>query len=86
MPSYIELDKQASLPASSNAGKVIFGINTSGEPEFTDSSGNTYNFGTGSLVPSIPYTEYLATITQTSNNAPTTDYIGINTLGFTPVR
>jgi len=48
MPSYIELDKQPSLPASSNDGKMIFGVNTSNEPILTDSSGNTFNFGTGS--------------------------------------
>ena len=85
MPSYIELDKQASLPAASNTGKVVFGINTAGEPEFTDSNGNTYNFGTGSLVPSSPYVEYLTNITQVAENAPTIDYTTINTLGFTPV-
>lgn len=48
MPSYIELDKQSTFPSSSDAGKLIFGVNTSNEATLTDSNGTTYNFGTGS--------------------------------------
>ena len=48
MPSYIELDKQSSFPNSSNTGKVIFGINSSGEVVLTNSDGTTNNFGSGS--------------------------------------
>ena len=48
MPSYIELDKQSSFPPSSNVGKVIFGINSSGEVILKNSDGTTNNFGPGS--------------------------------------
>lgn len=47
MPSYIELDKQSSFPSSGDAGKMIFGVNTSNQATLTDSNGTTYNFGTG---------------------------------------
>jgi hypothetical protein len=47
MPNYIELDKQASFPNSTNVGKLVFGVTTSNELLLTDSSGTTYNFGSG---------------------------------------
>ena len=50
MPSYIELNKNGSLPASSGNDRVLFGINAQGEPQFSDDNGVIYNFGTGSLV------------------------------------
>ncbi len=59
MPSYIELDKQGSFPSSSNAGKVILGVNTSGQVITTNSSGQTSPVGgggTGLYIPKpIPY-------------------------------
>ena len=87
MPTYIELDKQTSLPSAVNAAKAVFGINSLGEPELKYNNGDTYNYGTGSLftTASIPYREYLTGITQVGSNAPTTDYITTNTLGITPV-
>ena len=45
MPSYIELNKQSTFPSSSNVGNLIFGVNTSGQATFTDSSGNTTTIG-----------------------------------------
>jgi hypothetical protein len=47
MPSYIELDKQSSLPSSSNQGKVIFGVNSIGEVVAKDNSGSVINLSTG---------------------------------------
>ena len=87
MSSYIELDKQSSFPSATNTGKIVFGVSTSGEPKFTDSTGNSYTFGTGSLytTASLPYKEYFAIITQAGTDAPTVDSVVINTLGFTPV-
>lgn len=51
MPSYIELDKQGNFPSSSNAGKVIFGVNASGEATITDNVGNTTIINTGGSTP-----------------------------------
>ena len=45
MASYIELNKQSSFPASSDSGKVIFGINSSGNITLTNSSGITTPIG-----------------------------------------
>jgi hypothetical protein len=47
MPSYIELDKQASFPPSSNIGKLIFGVNTSGDATLTNVNGVTSVIGGG---------------------------------------
>jgi hypothetical protein len=47
MPSYIELDKQASFPPSSNVGKMIFGIKTNEKVALTDHLGNTTEIGGG---------------------------------------
>ena len=41
MPSYIELDKQGSFPASSDISKIILGINSGGALTLTDDTGNT---------------------------------------------
>jgi hypothetical protein len=38
MPSYIELDKNASVPASSDVSKLILSLNTTGQLVLTDSS------------------------------------------------
>lgn len=43
MPSYIELDKNGSLPSSSNQGKVVFGVNQFGEVVINNQSGQTIN-------------------------------------------
>jgi hypothetical protein len=47
MPSYIELDKQGSFPPSSNIGKLIFGVNTSGDATLTNVNGVTSVIGGG---------------------------------------
>lgn len=47
MPSYIELDKQASFPPSSNVGKMIFGVKTNQKAALTDHLGNTTEIGGG---------------------------------------
>lgn len=41
MPSYIELDQNATFPSASGAGKVIFGINVLGAAVVVDDNGNT---------------------------------------------
>jgi len=41
MPSYIELDKNGSVPASSDVSKIIVSIDTSGEIILTDSAGSS---------------------------------------------
>jgi hypothetical protein len=54
MPSYIELDKQGSFPPSSNVGKVILGVNSSGNVTLTNESGTTTpvgSNGTGLYIP-----------------------------------
>ncbi len=43
MPSYIELDKQASFPASSDVSKVILGINDNNVLQITNSDGQSAN-------------------------------------------
>jgi hypothetical protein len=48
MPSYIELDKQASFPSSSNAGNVILGVDTLGQVTLTNNAGQTTPIGGGS--------------------------------------
>jgi hypothetical protein len=50
MPSYIELDKQALFPSASNAGKVIFGVDTSGQATLTNSAGQTTPVGGGGSI------------------------------------
>lgn len=45
MPSYIELDKNASLPTPSNEGRVVLGVNTSGTMTMTDTTGNVNEIG-----------------------------------------
>jgi hypothetical protein len=62
MPSYIELDKQSTLPSSSNTGKVIFGINTSGEIVTVDDNGVV----TTSYIP--PYKVFTALLTQSGGD------------------
>lgn len=60
MPSYIEIDKQGTFPASSNVGKVILGVNTNNNIVITDVSGNTTQAGGGSgiIIPTpVPYSE-----------------------------
>jgi hypothetical protein len=41
MPSYIELDKNSSLPASSDASKVVFGIDISGSITLIDNNSSS---------------------------------------------
>lgn len=61
MPSYIELNKNASVPASSDPNKVILSVDTSGQVTTTDSTGQTspVGGGTGLYIPQpIPYRTY----------------------------
>lgn len=81
MPSYIELDKQSSFPAASNVGKVILGISSSGAICVTNSDGTTSNPTGGA---SLPYTEYVAKLTQASTDPPTTSIVLNNTMNLTP--
>jgi hypothetical protein len=60
MPSYIELDKQASFPVASNSGKVILGINTNNVLQLTNSDGQQ--------VTGLPYQVYTALVTQSGGN------------------
>jgi len=62
MPSYIELDKQSSFPASSNSGKVILGINNSNQLQVTNSSGQSIG------VTGLPYQVYTALLTQSGGD------------------
>lgn len=50
MPSYIELDKQALFPSSSNVGKLILGVSSSGQATLTDSDGITTPIGGGGSI------------------------------------
>ncbi len=54
MPSYIELNKNSSFPASSNSGKLIFGVNTNDKAALTDHLGNTVEIGGGGTGIVIP--------------------------------
>jgi hypothetical protein len=45
MPSYIEIDKQATFPSASNAAKVIFGINSDGFPVTVNENGSVVPSG-----------------------------------------
>ena len=64
MPSYIELDKQVSFPASSNSGKVILGINNSNQLQVTNSGGQSIG------VTGLPYQVYTALLTQGGGSDP----------------
>jgi hypothetical protein len=77
MPSYIELDKQASFPASSNSGKVILGINNSNQLQATNSSGQSIG------VTGLPYQVYTALLTQSGGDDPLSIDSGLLTIGVT---
>ena len=47
MPSYIELNKNATTPASSNTDKILLSINNFGQVTTTDSNGERVAVGTG---------------------------------------
>ena len=81
MPSYIELDKQSSFPTASNVGKVILGISSSGAICVTNSDGTTSEPTGGAT---LPYTEYVAKLTQASTDPPTTSIVLNNTMNLTP--
>lgn len=49
MPSYIELDKNASLPAASSAGKIVLGVNTSGALQLTNNNGTAIPVSGGDI-------------------------------------
>jgi hypothetical protein len=66
MPSYIELDKQGSFPASSNSGKVILGINSNNQLQLTNNSGQSV------AAAGLPYQVYTALVTQSGGNSPLT--------------
>ncbi len=54
MPSYIELNKQVSVPSASDASKIILSINSSGQVTTTDNTGQTSPVGGGGLGITIP--------------------------------
>lgn len=47
MAKYIEIGSELTFPVSSDANKMIFGVNSMNQGCLTNSSGITYNFGTG---------------------------------------
>jgi len=68
MPSYIELDKQSSLPSSSNQGKTIIGVDTTGQLILKDNSGSVnlvsgvstisnLSLNTASIGPKVSFTK-----------------------------
>ena len=77
MPSYIELDKQGSFAPSSDASKVILGINNDNLLQLTNSSGQSMS------VAGLPYQVYTALLTQ--NGVSDEQYINIGelTIGVT---
>ena len=80
MASYIELDKQASFPASSNIGKVIFGVDSNGNVITTNNNGITKN-----VTNPLPYSEYTSKISRIGVNSPKTSYLLNNTLDINPI-
>jgi hypothetical protein len=64
MPSYIELDKQSSFPASSDVGKLILGFNNDGSLQATDNNGQSVG------VVGAPYKVYTALLTQSGGDDP----------------
>ena len=83
MPSYIELDKQASFPASSNVGKLILGVSTSNEVTITNSEGTTSVVGGGGTP--LPYLEYISKISNVNSGLVKITSVLNNTLGINPV-
>jgi hypothetical protein len=63
MPSYIELDKQGSFPASSDVGKLILGFNNDGSLQATDNNGQSVG------VVGAPYKVYTALLTQSGGSS-----------------
>ena len=76
MPSYIELDKQASFPASSDVSKIILGINTNNVLQITSSDGQSVNA-------SPSYKVYTALLTQSGGSDPLNQGSGAVTKGVT---
>ncbi len=66
MPSYIELNKNSSFPASSSSGKMIFGVKTNEKAALTDHLGNTVEIGGGGTGFQIP--QPIISITGTNAN------------------
>jgi uncharacterized delta-60 repeat protein len=81
MPGYIELDKQASFPPSSNVGKVILGVKSNNDVTITNSDGVTTTIGGGSL----PYLDYVSKISSLALTSPKTNQVLSNTLGINPI-
>jgi uncharacterized delta-60 repeat protein len=80
MASYIELDKQSSFTSSSNVGKVLFGVNSSGSVVITD------NNGVSKIISStLPYSEYASKISRIGIDSPKTSYLLSNTLDISPI-
>jgi hypothetical protein len=71
MPSYIELDKQGSFPPSSNIGKLIFGVNTSGDATLTNVNGVTSVIGGGGGT-GIQIPQPIVLITGATDASPST--------------
>jgi len=77
MPSYIELDKQGSFPASSDVGKLILGFNNDGSLQATDNNGQSVG------VVGAPYKVYTALLTQNGGNSSAAINNGTLTIGVT---
>jgi hypothetical protein len=77
MPSYIELDKQGSFPASSDVGKLILGFNTDGSLQATDNNGQSVG------VVGAPYKVYTALLTQSGGDNTASINNGPLTIGVT---
>lgn len=77
MPSYIELDKQVSIPSASNVGKVILGVNTSQQAVLVDSE------GVQTVIGPRPYKVYTALLTQSGEDDPLQLTTGAVTKGVT---
>jgi hypothetical protein len=56
MPSYIELDKNVSVPASSDVSKLILSLNILGQLVVTDNNGNTSLITASPTYPNINMT------------------------------
>ena len=80
MPGYIELDKQASFPSSSNVGKVILGVTSNGNVTTTNNEGVTTIVNGG-----LPYAEYVSKISSLALTSPKTNTVLNNTLGINPI-
>ena len=72
MPSYIELDQQASFPSASAVGKVILGVSTEGTIVSVDKDGATTPVGKSFELPYDLYESKLSPLEPVSTKNPLT--------------